>query len=518
MGGPSARNLRAGRLEAFDKIYQFARETPDAVAMVYDLEPISYRRFYRMISAMRRRLSGYGLRPGGVAVLWIYSGRTGWVVNLALRSLGLTTVSIRGPAEFAGFTGMDIVAVVTSADEHYPPLDHGLASGAARIVVEARDWDLEEDSAELEPPPMEPAGDQILLTSATTGTYKMIRLAAEAQGALIQTGTERFQNDFSMAAQAFSQGLNLLNLGLWTAAGGNTPLAMWRMGGSVIIHQGPEAWRSMCVPGIAGALVTSGALGDLMAEMPDSFERNDSLILVVTGGSLSTRLARDVRARLTPVIISLLGSTETGSWGMTPVATDEDLLWHRLHPGRTVEVVDENDQPLPPGQLGQVRVLVEGSFTGYLNDSEASSAFLKGGFFYPGDLGVLDGNGRVSLYGRVTDVLNIKGDKLPAAPYERALQDALGLNGVCVLSEPDDDREEQLHVVLETAEPMSEDRLREAALAHLRGFPAARFHFLPRFPRNHMGKVERLKLKQQLIEQQRSQGAAMAAEEASPAE
>jgi len=271
----------------------------------------------------------------------------------------------------------------------------------------------------------------------------------------------------------------------------------------VIIHQGAEEYRSFAVPGITHAQVTPAFLAQMLAAMPPSFERNDNLMLMVTGGPLSRGLANQVRARLTNQIVTSLGSTESGGWATTPIETDEDLLWHRLHPYRTVEVVDEEDQPLPPNQLGQVRVLLDNSFTGYLNDPDATASFVKGRYFYPGDLGVLDGKGRIALHGRVTDVLNIMGDKIPAAPYERALQEALGLDGVCVLSEQGEDREEQLHVVLETAEPIDEARLREAALAHLRGFPAARFHFLDRFPRNHMGKVERLKLKQHLIEQQR---------------
>ena len=41
--------------------------------------------------------------------------------------------------------------------------------------------------------------------------------------------------------------------------------------------------------------------------------------------------------------------------------------------------------------------------------------FVRDGYFYPGDLGVLDGNGRLALYGRTTDVLSFMGDKVPAA-------------------------------------------------------------------------------------------------------
>ena len=63
---------------------------------------------------------------------------------------------------------------------------------------------------------------------------------------------------------------------------------------------------------------------------------------------------------------------------MTTVGDDEDLRWRRLLPYRTVEVVDENDQPLPSHQLGQIRGLLDNNFTGYLNDSDASASFVSG--------------------------------------------------------------------------------------------------------------------------------------------
>ena len=492
-------------MEAVEKIFEFARQTPDAWAMVHDLQPVTYRAFHRMITAMRRKLATYGLRPGGVVVVWIYSAKVSWVVNLALRTLGLTTVSIRGPGEFAGFNGLDIVAVVTSADEGYPALDPALAPGAARIVIQQTDWAIEDDGAALEPPPQTPVGDHILLTSGTTGNYKMMVIDAEGQAADIKRGIEAFRRGADDIERDLPAAINILNLGLWTAAGYGVPVAIWSLGATVIIHQGSDEHLSFATWGITHAMVTPALLAQMLPAMPVSFPRNDNLLLMVTGGQLSRGLANRIRAQLTNRIISLLGATESGGWAITPIESDEDLHWHRLDLRRTVEVVDENDQPLPPGQLGQVRVLLENGFNGYLNDPDATAAFVKDRYFYPGDLGILDGKGRIALYGRVTDVLSIMGDKIPAAPYEHALQEALGLEGVCMLSEQGDDQEEQLHVVLETAEPIDEATLRQAAFAHLSRFPSARFHFLVPFPRNDMGKIERFMLKQRLIEQQHAQ-------------
>jgi acyl-coenzyme A synthetase/AMP-(fatty) acid ligase len=492
-------------MDVVDTIFEFASTKPDAWALVHDLEPVSYRALHRRISAMRRKLEAYGPKPGGVVVIWIYSTLVSWIVTLALRGLGVTTVSIRTPAELSSFGGLDVVGVITWQSEHHPPIDASFAPNAPRIIVERADWDVADDGGALEPPPSGVRGGHILLTSGTTGNYKMMIVNSDAHTAQVLAGLKLYQSQQPDPKAPLRGSANILGLGLWTTIGYNYPLGIWMIGATVILHQGPEAYRSFGIPGITNAMVTPDSLAQMLASAPPDFQRNDDLTVAVTGGPLSSALARLVRERLTNKIVTNLGSTESGGWARTVVKDDEDLRWHRLLPHRTVEVVDENDQPLPPNKLGEVRVLLDNNFTGYLNDPNASASFVKGSYFYPGDLGVLDGQGRIALHGRVTDVLNMMGNKRPSGPYEHALQDTLGLDGVCLMSEQGVDGEEQLHVILETALLIDEEILRRAALAHLDGFPAARFHFVDRYPRNAMGKVERFKLKRRLVEQQHAQ-------------
>ena len=65
----------------------------------------------------------------------------------------------------------------------------------------------------------------------------------------------------------------------------------------------------------------------------------------------------------------------------------------------------------------------------YIGDPVATRAFFRDGELYPGDLGVLDGKGRLMLAGRVTDVLVVKGDKIRCGPIEEELQVKLDLHG-----------------------------------------------------------------------------------------
>jgi len=78
--------------------------------------------------------------------------------------------------------------------------------------------------------------------------------------------------------------VNILNLGLWTAVGYNYPVGVWSIGSTVIIHQGPEEWRSFSVHGHHPRHVTPGFLHQMLTTAPPSMPRNDRLVLMVTGG------------------------------------------------------------------------------------------------------------------------------------------------------------------------------------------------------------------------------------------
>jgi acyl-coenzyme A synthetase/AMP-(fatty) acid ligase len=337
------------------------------------------------------------------------------------------------------------------------------------------------------------------MTSGTTGGFKLVLMNPPQTYGGQEMAHFRTLDSVAQPADP-SLCINYLNLGIWTAGGYGGPIIAWDRGGTAVFHQGPAAERSLAVPGVNFALVTPAYLTQLLAAPQSVLPRNDNLTLAIAGGALSMPLANRVKARLTNRIVTTLGATETGGWAMTPVETEEDLRWHRLMPHRVVEVVDEDDRPLAPGQLGQVRVLIDNGVSGYMNDAEATARFFRDGWFYSGDLGVLDGNGRLALSGRITDILNVLGDKIPSGPLEEAFQALLDLDGVCLLTQTNADGGEGLHIVLETSAPIGEGRLREAATKALHGFPeiAIHYHFTPTFPRNAMGKVQRFRLLQQL--------------------
>ncbi len=486
-----------------DLIHAAAADHPDRVAVVFNNKPLSFSAFYRSILSTRRFLETHRPRAGAIAVIWNDNILESWCLDFALRSLGLLTASVQTAPEVAHFADSDAACVVTTyAQAAASNLDVTTLPLAAPVIcVPAEAFAPGDLDAPLPPPPQGPTDlGHLLLTSATTGVYKKVWLRPTISVEQIEAGIEEYRRRQVDVGKDGERVLSLVNLGLWTASGYGPAISMWITGNAVSIFQHPDLWRAFDYPGLTHAMVTPGFLYDLMRLPPERPTSHPNLTLLVVGGAMSMKLAREVRERVTPRLVSTLGSTEGGMWAITPLQTDEDLRFHKINPTRELQVVDEDDQPLPAGHLGRLRVRIEADGAqSYYDDEEATAACFRDGWFYPGDLAIARDDGRISLHGRVTDIISIEGYKVAAEPIERALQERLNVDSACVFSMWGTEAEE-LHVVLQTNRPIPPEALAEAIQASLRGFPRAHVHFVEDIPRNHMGKIRRLALKQMLME------------------
>ncbi len=338
-----------------------------------------------------------------------------------------------------------------------------------------------------------------MLTSGTTGRPKPIQSRAgdtdEAFGAIMKL-TAALADAFAESGDSTTC---LFDLGLWTVAGYLRPIMTWSRGGAVVLDQRGGHHLALEWPGITHIVVTPYYLGRVLAAPEGAFAYRPQARLLVTAGALTSAMAHEAQRRLTPRIVVNVGSTEVGMWARSVVETDDDLLWHQIAPGRIVQVVDEADEPLPPGRLGEVRVaLQEKGGASHLGGAASTAKVFDNGWFRPGDLGVFDDRGRISLRGRAADVINVNGLKVPTDPWERRLQETLSCDGVCVLSGRFRGDVEQLHVFIESSTPISRSALIEAVRTTLYGFPDAQIHKIDAMPRTPLGKIRRIDLAQQL--------------------
>ena len=482
------------------QIRKTAASEPDKLAYVLNGRAITYAAFWRMIDGTRRTLQPL-LPDRGIVVLSVDSPLEAWILNLALRGMGLDAAVTRDAGQVALFADLDVAGVISLASESRTA--PAAIAGARRLSI--ADPSRQIMSADDPVPPLpEPLGfgGQIILTSGTTGLSKMVRNV----NALTPESVEDYGEDYRELGDEIRQHgpgtlLNVLGMGLWTAAGHSRPLFVWSLGGGIVAHLGDDIERSFLWPGITHTLATPAYLTMLMALPEGSFPYLPEMQLMVVSGTLTLALTREIQRRLTPRILINMSSSEAGVWAHTVFETEADLRWFRLIRRRRVEVVDDADHPLPPGELGRVRVdLPKVWEKGYLNDPEASAVFFAGGWLYPGDLGILDGKGRIALFGRSTDIVHIRGNKFPAEPWEREIQAALACEGVCILSGRWGAEEEQLHLFIESRRPLSREALTTAVQATLSGFPGVHIHLVDNLPRTPSGKIRRIELAEQLYD------------------
>jgi acyl-coenzyme A synthetase/AMP-(fatty) acid ligase len=489
---PGSAHAGRGRVVAVvDEIFARALATPLKGALTYYGRTYSYRDLAARIALARADLERQAVARDRVAVVYIRDMAWTWIIGLALRSLGVTTAPGRTPEDLDQLD-LGLVTVVVAPGETWPGLAEAAARRGCPFVV--ADGFNDDDAAAVPAEALRRTADAatggyILLTSATTGVYKKILVDPAYEPEEVRDRIDQFPE---LGADSV---VNMLNFGAWTAIGYFMPMIVWRLGARLVLDNSAEVWRSLAARDQTMAFVQPALLASVIAAPAEVPLRNDAMTLVVIAGVLSEDQWLAARERLTMDVRTTLGSTEAGANAVTRIETRDDLTWHHLRPGQ-MEVVDDELRRAPVGQIGEVRVRLN-RVARYLGDDEATRRFFRDGYFYPGDLGVIRADGRLSLQGRVTDVINVMGDKYGTLPIETGLQARLGAQAVHVFSHAGPDGE-VVHVVIQPGEPISAEALKAALLETLPRMRAVRVHRVDSFPRNNMGKIERVALKAQL--------------------
>ena len=159
-------------------IFDWAKQTPDRIAIIYDGRPWSYRSFAQFIALARGYFVRRGFSGPGYAVLAVYNLMDFWILSLALRSLGLTTVAV-GSAGGVGMLGLPNVRCVITIPGETPA---GLDDLCTELGLPLLSVSLAGETA-LGPEALEashPLGGHILLTSGTTGFHKKVLMSPAA--------------------------------------------------------------------------------------------------------------------------------------------------------------------------------------------------------------------------------------------------------------------------------------------------------------------------------------------------
>jgi long-chain acyl-CoA synthetase len=202
-------------------------------------------------------------------------------------------------------------------------------------------------------------------------------------------------------------------------------------------------------------------------------------------------------------IHSFYGTSETGgiAFDDTDEPVEEGLVGTLL---RDVTVTLVPAEGAAPG-AGRIHVRGPAVIDAYANGADAD-AFVDDGFL-TGDLGSIDGRGRLTLSGRISSFVNVAGRKVQPDEVERILRSMEGIDDVRVIGVADAARGQHLVAgVVVTGPPPTLMALRQFCGARLAPHKIPRsFVLLDRIPLTERGKTDRRALETLIVDGLRRQ-------------
>ncbi|WP_214366223.1 acyl-CoA synthetase [Pseudonocardia sp. H11422] len=211
---------------------------------------------------------------------------------------------------------------------------------------------------------------------------------------------------------------------------------------------------------------------------------------------MPVEVLRELQRRLPGVDLwNFYGQTE-----MSPLATI--LRPHEQLPkagtaGRAslnveTRLVDDDDNPVPIGEIGEIVHRSPHAALGYYNDEEKTAAAFRGGWFHSGDLGIMSSDGYLSVVDRKKDMIKTGGENVASREVEEAIYLLDGVAEVAVfgISHPRWIEAVTAVVVPKAGVELTVEQVDAHAREHLAGYKRPKYVvFADALPKNPSGKI-----------------------------
>lgn len=214
------------------------------------------------------------------------------------------------------------------------------------------------------------------------------------------------------------------------------------------------------------------------------------------------------------------GKTASTAWGLTEsntftvsTSSAKEYLANPASCGRAlvlidIKIVDENNQELMPGQVGEVLIRGPTIMKEYWNKPEATAESISvDGWFRTGDIGKLDPDGSLYILDRAKDLIIRGGENISCAEVETVLYEHPSIQEASVFSMPDERLGEIVAAAVVRrpgAGPCDGPELVKFCLERLAKFKVPEEFYLwnegLQLPRGATGKIPKRELRKQIQE------------------
>ena len=498
------RNLEAGRA--------------DKVAVIDDRGRYSYAELAERVDRAGNVLRALGVGAGQRVLICLLDGIDFPAVFWGAMKIGAVPVPVNTlltPTDYDYILNDSLAEVLVVSDAlagSFAPIVDGakhlrqiVVSGQAEVGFDHRRFDALSAAAEPSLAPATTAAGDVglwLYSSGSTGAPKgVVHRHSDLvdTAALYGVGVLGIREDdlvFSAAKLFFAYGLgNAMSFPLLVGATAvlmaerPTPESVMRR---LHDHQ-PTIFYG--VPTLYGAILADGKL------TPETGSKR-LRVCVSAGEALPEEIARRWVERFGVDILDGIGTTEmlhiflSNQPGEVRYGTTGKAV-----PGYRLKLVDENDDEVAPGEIGELLVNGPSSATSYWNNPDKSRHAFLGAWTRTGDKYTADADGYYAYCGRSDDMLKVGGIWVSPFEVESALLAHPAVLEAAVVGEPDADQliKPKAFVVLNEGQQASEglvDELKGFVKDRLARYKYPRWiEFASDLPKTATGKIQRFKLR-----------------------
>lgn len=488
-----------------DFLNDTAKRIPDHPAVRFEKDLVTYEEMNRRVDGLARGLTRLGLRAGDFCVLMMPSSLNWILVYYALAELGAVVVPVNflyrqgelgyifsdsGARAFIG--NGEYLKEALSAMDSLPQMDLRIAEGddlpPGFVSLESL-FDMNGDFKTRPTDGEDPLA--VIYTSGTTGrpkgavlTHKSMMTDAQAVARVRHTEPEDVVLGvlplFHIYGQTHSLNISVLlglTIRLWTSFDAPEVMTAIEEEKSTLLY---------AVPTMVNRLV------ELAMKTPP---KRSSLRFCISGGaSLPVEILHRFEKVFNTTIYESYGLTE-----FSPTCV-ENPFGRPTRPGSIglpipgfqVRLVDELDQDVTRGEVGELLVSGPAVMKGYLNNPEATEKALRGGWLHTGDLARMDEDGYIYIVDRKKDLIIRGGYNIYPREVEEILYTHPDVLEAAVIGVPHADLGEEVAaaVVLRPEAKTSIEELRGYVKERIAPYKYPRIvKFVTELPKTASGKI-----------------------------
>ena len=370
------------------------------LAVVTPTEAFGYAELARRVESAAAALQAAGVTAGSHVGILVSHEVDHLVASLALLALGTGQVTL---ASHDSPSLRDTIARRIGATHIVVAGDHEVPDGVIRIG-----WPLPPSADGLSG---DASGTVFLKTSGTTGDMNIVAF------------TEQMLADQSFRHPEYAEE-RLLRLAAieHNNSKRHRLYCVWQGGTNVFRPSGELDIAGFCRRHAVTCLdISRMHASDLAAR--GNREALVGVRLRTGGSAVPIDVRRAIEANVTRELYVRYAATECGAIAMAlPGSHDDDEPVGRPLAGVELEIVDDDDALLPSGAIGHIRLQAPGMASGYLDAGSEANARFRGGWFWPGDVGLLRPDGTLVVKGRRDDMMILNGLNIFPVEIERVLE------------------------------------------------------------------------------------------------